>query len=318
MAKTGEFGLIDRIRTLFGDIPSGTIEGIGDDCAVLPSAGGRALVITTDLLTENIHFLRRALSPEELGRKSLAVNLSDVAAMGASPVGSLLSIALPADCRGEWAEQFMAGYHELSLRYGVPLIGGDTTSSESGITINVVALGSAPRNRIKRRSAARPGDIIAVTGALGESAAGLRDVLAGRFDTPLARIHHNPIPCVKEGEWLGHRQEVHAMIDLSDGLASDLPHIMELSDVGAVVDLERIPTPCTLEEAVSGGEDYKLLFTVEPGKWPALCNAYRKRFGMSPVAIGEITSREETTNSHIVWRSAGKPVEREWHGFSHF
>lgn len=318
MAKTGEFGLIDRISILFGDIPSGGIEGIGDDCAVIPVAGERRLVVTTDLLTENIHFLRRALSPEELGRKSLAVNLSDVAAMGASPLGSLLSLALPADCRGEWAERFMAGYHELSLRYGVPLIGGDTTSSESGVTINVVAFGSAPKNRIKRRNAARPGDIIAVTGPLGESAAGLRDVLAGHFDTPLARIHHNPTPCVEEGKWLGHRQEVHAMIDLSDGLASDLPHIMELSGVGATVDLERIPAPCSIEEAVTGGEDYKLLFTVEPEKWPALCNAYRKRFGVPPVAIGEITSQGETTDPHIVWHSAGKPVERDWHGFSHF
>ncbi len=318
MAKTGEFGLIEHISTLFGDIPTNNIEAIGDDCAVILSTGGKALVITTDLLTEKIHFLREALSPEELGRKSLAVNLSDVAAMGASPVGSLLSLALPADCQGEWAERFMAGYHELSVRYGVPLIGGDTTSSKNSITINVVALGTASRTRIKRRNAARPGDIIAVTGPLGESAAGLRDVLAGRFDTPLAHIHHNPIPCVQEGEWLGRRNEVHAMIDLSDGLASDLPHIMELSGVGATVDLDRIPTPCSIKDAVTGGEDYKLLFTVKPDRWPILEKAYRKRFGTAPVAIGEITCHERTNTPHIVWIKEGKPSPHDWHGFSHF
>ena len=318
MAKTGEFALIDRIRTLFGDIPSGGIEGIGDDCAVIPSGGGRSTVITTDLLAEGVHFLRRALSPEELGRKSLAVNLSDVAAMGAAPVGSLLSLALPADCRGEWAERFMAGYHELSARYGVPLIGGDTTSSEGGITINVVALGSAPDACIKRRSGARPGDVIAVTGPLGESAAGLRDVLAGRFDTPQARIHHNPTPCVYEGEWLGSRSEVHAMIDLSDGLASDLPHILELSGVGATIHLERIPAPCTLEDALAGGEDYKLLFTARPEDWRQLCGAYRERFGTEPAAVGEVTRKEGDGGPRTAWCSEGRPVEGSWQGFSHF
>jgi len=320
MSRSGEFAFINRIRERFGDIPADAMEGIGDDAAVIPCGNGEAMVLTTDMLMENIHFLRQAVTPEALGGKSLAVNLSDVAAMGAAPVASLLSIALPPECRGRWSEGFMEGYHALSRRYGVPLIGGDTTSGEQ-IAINVVLLGRAPEPCIKRRSGAQQGDTIAVTGPLGDSAAGLRDLLAGRYDTPEAAIHHNPVPLVREGIWLGGRREVHAMIDLSDGLASDLRHIMELSDVGAEVMPECIPTRQSLELAVTGGEDYQLLFTVHPASWEEMKSLYRSTFGKELHAIGHITQRKTAgaaENEEILWMQHGKPVRYDWRGFTHF
>ena len=132
-----EFGFIDRIKDLFATLPDNGFEGIGDDCAVLPIGGGESLVFTTDMLAEGVHFLRAATSARELGRKSLAVNLSDVASMGARPVATLLSLSLPDDATGAWAEEFMQGYRELSQEFGVTLAGGDTTRSAAGITINV-------------------------------------------------------------------------------------------------------------------------------------------------------------------------------------
>ena len=136
-----EFGFIDHIKELFAALPDNGFEGIGDDCAVLPVGEGESLVFTTDMLAEGVHFLRPATSPRELGRKSLAVNLSDVASMGARPVATLLSLSLPADTAGTWAEEFMLGYRELSEEFGVTLAGGDTTRSAAGITINVTAIG---------------------------------------------------------------------------------------------------------------------------------------------------------------------------------
>lgn len=226
-----EFGFIDRIKDLFATLPDNGFEGIrATNCArTARRAAGESLVFTTDMLAEGVHFLRAATSSRELGRKSLAVNLSDVASMGARPVATLLSLSLPDDATGAWAEEFMQGYRELSQEFGVTLAGGDTTRSAAGITINVTAIGRAADTHIKRRSGAHPGDVIFTAGALGASGAGLRDILAGRYDTPAAAVHRNPRPQVAEGVWLGQRHEVHAMMDISDGLASDIRHIMERS-----------------------------------------------------------------------------------------
>jgi thiamine-monophosphate kinase len=266
------------------------------------------------MLVEGVHFIREGGSARELGAKSLAVNLSDVAAMGARPVASLLSIALPADYRGRWADEFMEGYREMSVRHDVKLAGGDTTASLVGVCINVVAIGRAPSERLKYRSGALAGDLIVVNGTLGESAAGLRDILGGRLDTAPAHIHRNPVPQVAEGEWLGGRVEVHSMIDLSDGLASDLLHILKASGVGAEIDLDAIPTPADIELAVAGGEDYKLLFTAAPDKYTRLAGDYLARFGAPLYPVGRITE----TTPEIIWLEKGSPVTKNWRGFVHF
>lgn len=310
-----EFGFIDSIKDLFAPLPDNGFEGIGDDCAVLPVGGGESLVFTADLLTEGVHFLRTATSPRELGRKSLAVNLSDVAAMGARPVATLLSIALPADAADAWAAEFMLGYRELSEEFGVTLAGGDTTRSLSGITVNVTAIGRAPSAHLKRRSDARPGDVIFAAGQLGASGAGLQDILAGRCDTPAAAVHRNPQPQVAEGIWLGCRPEVHAMMDLSDGLASDLRHILDRSEVGAEVDVERIPTApgADVRMAACAGEDYKLLLTAAPEAAERLAADFRIRFGTPLHPIGRITPEPG-----LVWLRDGKPEPLDWHGFEHY
>ena len=308
-----EFGLIDTIRDMFAAIPRNGFDGIGDDCTVFPLGSGESLVFTADLLAENIHFLRRATSARELGRKSLAVNLSDVAAMGARPIATLLSLAIPHDLPEGWIEDFMEGYRDLSAQYDVGLVGGDTTASDSGLVVNVTAIGRVADSHIKRRSDARPGDLIAVGGSLGESGAGLRDILAGRYDTPLAQIHRNPAPQVAEGIWLGERPEVHAMMDISDGIASDLRHILHRSGVGAEVDTECIPTPVDLETAVSGGEDYKLLFTVAPESADTLLSDYRLRFGDGFHFIGRITG-----DNRLEWLRNGTPLPVDWQGFRHY
>ena len=309
-----EFGFIENIKRLFADVPSQGFEGIGDDCAVLP-IGGEVLVFTTDVLVEGVHFLRSAASAAEIGYKSLAVNLSDVAAMGAEPVASMLSIALTGETVGEWADEFMRGYRQLSGHYGVPLIGGDTSISKSGVTINVVAIGRARSERIKRRSDARIGDAIMVCGTLGASAEGLRDILDGHPDTQYAHIHKNTEPQIREGIWLGSRGEVHAMMDLSDGLASDLVHILKASAVGAAIDTAYIPAVSDVQTAVCGGEDYKLLFTVDAEAAEALKSEFEARFGYRPTLIGEITA---STEHRIEWFENGKPITPDWQGFTHF
>ena len=310
-----EFAYIDYIRHSCAALPDIGIEGIGDDCAVIPIGNGEALVMTADLLVEDVHFLRQATSPQMLGHKSLAVNLSDVAAMGARPVATLLSVALPQSTDQKWAEGFIDGYRALSERFGVSLIGGDTTASPDRIAINVTAIGRGAATRLKRRRDALAGDTLFVAGELGASGTGLQDILAGRPDTPLAAMHRNPQPQVDEGIWLGGRAEVHAMMDLSDGLASDLGHILELSHTGAEIDLERIPVAAgsDLRTAACGGEDYKLLFTAAPEGAERLAAEFQAQFGTPLHPIGRITR-----DGGLTWLRNGRPEALDWHGFTHY
>lgn len=311
----GEFDFISAISRRFAPLLPPDMEGIGDDCAVIPAQGDEAYVITTDMLVEGVHFLRASASGAVIGAKSLAVNLSDVAAMGARPVASLLSLALPPSARGEWADDFMEGYRALSQRCGVALIGGDTVAADEAVVVNVVAVGRAKMSHLKRRSAARAGDVVMVAGELGASGAGLRDILAGRFDTAAARLHLAPEAQIEQGVWLGARTEVHAMMDISDGLASDLRHILHLSRVGARIETTAIPAfGGDVETAVCGGEDYKLLFTVCASAAQALAADYAERFGSEPYAIGEITSDAD----NLSWLRRGEVITPDWRGFSHY
>lgn len=311
-----EFGLIEHIARLFADVDHRGWEAIGDDCTVLPIGGGEALVITTDMLVEGVHFLREATTAEELGRKSLAVNLSDVAAMGLPAVATLLSVALPSNAGEEWAKEFISGYHSLSKEQGVALVGGDTTASEDKIVINVVAVGRGPLSNVKRRSAAKAGDVIYVGGELGASALGLRDILSGKVDTPNAELHRQPMAQSQEGVWLGGRAEVHAMMDLSDGLASDLCHILRASHCVAEIFVENIPAvEGDIESAVCGGEDYKLLFTVADDMVEDFERDFEAQFGCRPYRIGRIT---ESVKPEIIWINEGERITPQWRGFTHF
>ncbi len=307
-----EFGLIDQIKELFSLQATHSFEGIGDDCAILP-LGDEALVFTTDLLVEDVHFLRSGGSAFDLGYKSLAVNLSDVASMGVRPVASLLSISVPKELMGEYIEEFMRGYHALSQKYGVALIGGDTTASKGGFTIGVTAIGRGAMSSIKRRSAAREGDVILVNDNIGESAAGLRDILAGNSSTPLASIHKLPEPQILQGDWLGRRTEVNAMMDISDGVASDLRHILKASGVGAKVELSAVPTTVDLRSALCGGEDYKLLLTASKESVEQLQREYLECFGSRLYAIGEICE-----GNQLEWLERGETQDLDFMGFRHY
>lgn len=312
--ELGEFGLIDKIGELFSSIPHHGCRGIGDDCAVIPLGSAESLTVTTDMLVEEVHFLRSATDPYRLGRKSLAVNLSDVAAMGATPFASFLSIALPRNVTAEWTEQFMEGYRSLSGEFGVALLGGDTTSAPEHIAINVVAVGRADNRKIKYRYTAKEKDIIYVTGYLGDSAQGLIDIRNGAGGSAFARVHLDPAPCVREGIWLGEQPEVHAMMDLSDGLASDLRHILKASGVAAEVLLDKIPTKVGVKLAVSGGEDYQLLLTVAANSAPKIAAAFTAQFGRPLYEIGKIKAGAPD----ITWIGERAAEIADSRGFCHF
>lgn len=322
MRAYGEFDFIESIREIFSSMSDNGFEGIGDDCAVLPIGGDEALVFTSDMLNEGIHFLTDKSTAYQIGYKSFMVNVSDVAAMGAKPVATLLSLALPKERFGEWSAGFMRGYHEASNRYGVKLVGGDTTKSQSGICISVTAIGRAPMANIKRRSAAQTGDVIMVTGELGASAAGLRDVLKDRSQSRNAKIHLMPEAQVYEGEWLGIKKEVRAMADISDGIVSDLQHILDESTRSAVINLPSIPVAegATLDDALCGGEDYKLILTVDKNRAQSLSLEYESRFGLPLYIIGRVV--ESNNNCYdIGWEDESGSVTHNaaWRGgYNHF
>ena len=308
----GEFGLVGRISALF--TPGKDVTGIGDDCAVIPQKEGCRTLISTDMLIEGSHFLLGDIPPRELGWKSAAVNFSDIAACGGKVTGSFLCLGLTKDVDTDWTDAFMDGYKEISEAVGAPLLGGDTTFSGNGVCISVTVIGEASPSEVKLRSSARPGDLICVTGTLGDSAAGLRLILEGlpRM-SELVGKHYHPIPRLAEGQSLAACDGVHAMMDISDGIGSDLHHILDASKTGAVIDTTRLPLSCCLKEvcgkygwdpvelALCGGEDYELLFTVASDSV--------EHIGIPFSVIGEIT-REKG----IVWKGS----EKDYSGFRHF
>ena len=318
MSSSGEFGFIDYINAVF-PVPEGTV-GIGDDCAVLPAGEGE-LLFSTDLLMEGVHFLRSESSPEDVGWKAAAVNLSDIAAMGGKPVATFLSIALPKDAQGEWAERFIEGYRQISSQYDVPLLGGDTTSSLRDIAVNVGILGRCQSGKRLMRSGAKVGETIYVTGPLGDSAAGLQAILKGirrseEVKTLIER-HKRPLPRVDAGVILIQSGKVGAMMDISDGIASDMRHIMKASKVGAVIALDRLPLSSELISvcaeqgwdryalSTSGGEDFELLFTGPDG--------LENELDIKVYPVGKIVDGNE-----LIWTVEGSAVDYDYMGYKHF
>ncbi len=249
--------------------------GIGDDCAVVPLPRGHQALITTDFSLENIHFRRAWHPPESVGHRCLARGLSDIAAMGGEPLAAFLSLALPRNLPQNWVDRFLRGLLKLAGDFKVELAGGDTAESLSGILADIVVLGSVPKGRAVLRSGARPGDRIYVTGELGASAATLDLLSRGK---KLRRLdyarHFYPTPRIAVGRFLREKGLASAMIDLSDGLSTDLHHLCEESGVGAEIEADAIPRAnlgktgrgVDLRFALHGGEDYELLFTAPAGR----------------------------------------------------
>lgn len=302
----GEFGFIERIRRGCLIRPERVVRGIGDDAAAFRTDGRLLSLVTTDLLVERVHFLREAISGRDLGYKSLAVNLSDIAAMGGRAREAFVSIAIPEDCELDYLDDIFRGMKALAARYTVNILGGDTTGSFTDLIINIAVYGDVPETEILRRDTARPGDAIFTTGCLGDSRAGLHLILDRTpADTPelesLRAAHLRPEPHLSEGRLLASIGGVRAAIDVSDGLSSDLAHILEESKVGARIRAEQLPISDSLrhycrrfakspvEYALSGGEDYVLLITAAAERSADVAAAFATAFGRPLHAIGEIT-----------------------------
>src|SRR6185503_6643854 len=293
-----EFEFINSLRARVGDSPSSLIthhsslvQGIGDDAAVITAQAGKDSIVTTDLLVEDVDFRRDTTTPELLGHKALAVSLSDIAAMGGRARCGFVSIGLPEDVwESGFAEKFYDGYLGLANHYGVELAGGDVSRAPEKIVVDSMLMGECHSGRAVLRRGATPGDQIFVTGFLGDAAAGLRLIERGArvpvVGGPKRLEEHSadslllrqlrPDPRVGWGILLGEQQLASSMIDISDGLSSDLNHLCNESNVGALIDAARIPIDRLVTEicgrraldplmlALHGGEDFELLFTVKP------------------------------------------------------
>jgi thiamine-monophosphate kinase len=331
--RGGEDALVRTIRALTGrgGPGSGVRVGIGDDCAVLEPEPGAALLATTDLLLEDVHFRRRWAEPADIGWKSLAVNLSDIASMGGRPRWALVALACPEGTPAAEITAFYEGALALARTHDVAIVGGDTSASPAGWLVNVTVLGQAVAPCL--RSTARPGDVVAVTGALGCSAAGLavleRDrAPAGVGAADLAQVtaaHLRPHPRVSEGQWLAAAGGVTAMMDLSDGLGIDLPRLLGESRAGALVDVERLPVDDAtravaaalgadpLAWATGGGEDYELLLTCERAAFERLQRGLAAAVGTRLTSVGEVTEGAPP----VRWSARGRAVTVA-RGFEHF
>ena len=337
LRRLGELGLIRRLREEAERSPAaGVTVGIGDDTAVLAVSPGAALLATTDLVIEDVHFRRAWATPEDIGWKAVAVNLSDIAAMGGTPRWALVALAVPADTDVAEIEACYRGMRAAAAPYGVAIVGGDTSQSPRGWFVDVTLLGEhggAPR----RRSGARAGDAIAVTGSLGRAAAGLavlemgadaarRAGLAEAAIEEVTRAHLRPRARVAEGRWLGDAPAVRAMMDCSDGLATDLGHVCRESRVGARIRVDRLPGAAGAEAAAralgrdpltwaaSGGEDYELLVTCDPAEADRLARELQRSTGTPLTVIGEV----EAGPAEIRWLGLDGRSVAPGAGFEHF
>ena len=273
----GEFGFIERIKRGCLIRDTNVIRGIGDDCCVFKSSGDKAILLTTDMLVERVHFLLDAIPPHKLGRKSLAVNISDIAAMGGTPREAVISIGVPDTVEVVLLDTLYDGMKSMAKEFDVNLLGGDTTSTPQYLVINIALVGEVREEEIMYRSGARVGDVIFLTGPVGSSAAGLDILLTRRFFEGrdyLLDAHYDPYPHVREGRIIAGTRIASSLIDVSDGVAADLGHICAQSNLGAMIGEERIPTTELFREycerfnqdskhlSLHVGEDYVLLGTV--------------------------------------------------------
>jgi thiamine-monophosphate kinase len=341
-AMKSEFDFIEKLRRRAQ--PKSVKTGIGDDCAVMPKDSKTDLVITTDLLIEDVDFRLEWTMPEFVGHKALAVSLSDVAAMGAKPVWAMLSIGIPEKIwKTDFVEKFYDGWFRLAKEFEVELIGGDVSKTPDKIVIDSIVAGETKKNKAVLRSGAKAGDFVFVTGNLGGAAAGLKlletgeryETGSGTFLQKLLWRQLKPNPQAEIGRILGAKNLATAMIDLSDGLSSDLAHLCRESKIGAEIYAEKIPVDGNLRKfltqsrreaksqseekeisaelnfALNGGEDFELLFTVNPKKKFQLEKAL-ENFAFSRIG-------KATVNAEIIELiSASEASVLEPKGFRHF
>jgi len=304
LMELGEFGLIDLIRKKVYTKDKRVVLNIGDDAALLRCSPDKLLVFTTDTMMESVHFDLRYCSFKDVGWKIMAANLSDIAAMGGTPLAGLVSLGLPKKIQVERVLELYSGMKILSSKFKCLIVGGDIFSSPKGLVVTISLLGEVEKNFFKTRSGARIGDLIYVTGDLGEVEAGLRLLKRSKAKrNSIAKKHLNPYPRVSESRLLVKNLNITSMIDISDGLSSDLYHICEESNKGALIYAEKIPVSqrvikvcqslnlSPLNLALSSGEEYELLFTLRPGDEEKLKKVIKGRFKVT--LIGKIKLAKE-------------------------
>lgn len=296
-APLSEQRIHSLLRQLFPE------SNLSDDAAILSPKAGKQQLVTADALVEDIHFRRDTISPKDLAFKAVTANVSDIAAMGGVPQHLTLSVSLPKDLEEPWILAFLTGLHDAAQYYGCQLIGGDTTASPGKIFISLTAIGEAPPTKIKQRSGAKAGDVIALTGRPGLSLAGLRLLLDQQAPNTEAEhlaitTHTRPMAHLDHGTWLGSHPQVTAMMDVSDGIAMDLPRLLLASSLAATINVDQLPHASELailckrhdwplaETILSSGEEYCLLLTIKPQAFKNLALAFNDQFNQPLYTIG--------------------------------
>jgi thiamine-monophosphate kinase len=333
LKELGEFGLIDRISKSIRSYGPNVVVGLGDDAAIIVPRKGMLLVATTDMMVEGVHFDLSYTSFFSLGWKAMCSNISDCAAMGGSPKQALISLGVPGTTALDDIDELYEGIHSLAKKFGVDVIGGDTVSSPKAVVLNIALLGEVSRSEMLLRSAARPGDVILMTGDAGSSAAGL-DALKkkkrGRLHpeyVSLMRSHLMPEPGVEEARIIARSRSVNAMIDNSDGIARCVDEICRMSRVGAEIFVDSIPVSVAtvlyagsvgksaLDYALYGGEDYGLVFTAPRSKADMIAKKVKSSTGTAVTEIGRII--KSPAEICQIGRT-GKRTALKNKGFDHF
>jgi thiamine-monophosphate kinase len=328
----GEFALIARLQGFLPDATSAqVVRGIGDDCAVLRPSPGAELLLTTDTQEENVHFRREWATPEDIGWRCLAVNVSDIAAMAGHPLGAVVALSLPPDLDVAFVDGLYAGMQALARDYECPIIGGNITKSSEHMSVTITVLGEVPQGQGGYRSGAQAGDEIWVTGTLGGAKAGLEALLhpervaALSVSYALAR-YRRPCPRLWEAQYLRQQGVLHSLVDISDGLSSDLTHICVASGVGAELEAEAIPMHDDVRQvaqalqvdalhyALHGGEDFELCLTAPPGRLAGLQAEFEQQFQSSLVQVGTV---QPGSGLRLVMAD-GSQIALSARGYDHF
>lgn len=329
LRDVGEDAVVEAIREIVSHRGAGVVVGIGDDAAVLEAPAGRHLVLTVDALVEEVHFRRAWATAADVGYKALAASVSDVAAMGGLPRCALVSVTAPPELPLAWVEEFSRGLAEAGARFGAGVVGGNLARTSGPVVVDVAVLGEVEPDLVLRRTGARPGDAVMVTGTLGRSRAGLLALQRGIRDPawePLVRAHLRPLPRLAEGRVVAASRWAGAMMDVSDGLAADLARMCAASGVGVRVDASALPVDPAVEAlarrlgedavdlALAGGEDYELLVAVAPERAPALAQRLRSETGTEATVVGVFTQAGE--GRVVVRDGAARPLAAQ--GWDHF
>ncbi|MFQ5825083.1 MAG: thiamine-phosphate kinase [bacterium] len=330
--EIGEFGLIERIKKIVEVPNKDLLTGMDDDTAAFRISKDQILLLSTDALIEGVHFSLKYFSFFHLGWRAMAANLSDLAAMGGWPQYAVVSLSLPQNLQVESVEEMYHGMKTLADQYHTTIIGGDTTRSPERIFISLAVIGQVEENQLTQRAGAQVGDALFITGTLGGSQAGLKVLksqeawLKKKYGSAVER-HLSPKPRIKEALFLVNKFAIHSMIDISDGLASEVNHICHQSDVGALVYESQLPLdPETksvaeyfgespVDYAMNGGEDYELLFTTPEINVHEIQKKIHKKFGLSCSKVGMIIEKAEGI---YLEKTDRKKIPLDFKGYDHF